>query len=58
MNMADARKIWGSMMNDEELKEWLDLKNKIKPEEHDSNIPKGATIEIDPNTGKHVPRPF
>jgi hypothetical protein len=48
MNMNDAREIWGTMMSDEELKEWLELKNKIKPEEHDQTIPKGATIELDP----------
>ena len=46
MNMNDTREIWGAMMSDEEFKEWLELKNKIKPEEHDPTIPKGATIEL------------
>jgi len=58
MTMEEARKCWGYMMNDDELKDWLELKNKIKPKDHDPNIPKGATIEIDSNTGKHVPKPF
>ena len=55
MNLTKAREIWGSMMNDEEIKEWLELRNKIRPEDHDPKIPKGATIVIEPNTGKHFP---
>jgi hypothetical protein len=46
MNLTEARKIWSGMMNDEEIKEWLELRNKIRPEEHDQTIPKGATIVI------------
>jgi hypothetical protein len=55
MNLNDARKIWGGSMSDEELKKWLELKNKIKPELH-GDVPKGATIEIDSKTGKAVSR--
>ena len=51
MNLTEARKIWRGMMNDEEIKEWLELRNKIRPEEHDLTIPKGATIVIDSKTG-------
>jgi len=42
-------------MTDEELKKWLELKNKIKPELH-GDVPKGATIEIDSKTGKALSR--
>jgi hypothetical protein len=42
-------------VTDEDLKKWLELKNKMKPELH-GDVPKGATIEIDPETGKAVPR--
>lgn len=55
MNMDEARKMWSGMMNDEELTEWLKLRNKIRPEEHDPKIPKGATIELDSVTGRHIP---
>lgn len=55
MNLDEARKIWGQMMSEEELKGWLELANKIRPEEHDPNVPVGATIELDAATGKHVP---
>ena len=51
MNLDGAKKIWGDAMTDEELKKWLELKNKIKPELH-GDVPKGATIEIDSKTGK------
>jgi hypothetical protein len=44
-----------SGVTDEDLTKWLELKNKMKPELH-SDVPKGATIEIDPDTGKAVPR--
>lgn len=53
MNLEEARKIWGGMMSEEELAGWLELRNKIRPEEHD--VPKGATIELDSVKGKHVP---
>ena len=43
-------------MPDDILKEWLELRNKIVPDDHDLSIPKGATIEINSNTGKAVPR--
>jgi len=56
MNLDEARKIWGDAMTDEELKEWLELKNKRNPELDDPTIPEGATIEIDPKTGKVAPR--
>lgn len=56
MNLDEARKIWGGAIPDEELKKWLELRNKIRPEFHDPKIPKGATVEIDPETGKIVPR--
>lgn len=55
MNLAEARKIWSWMMNDEELTEWLELRNKVRPEDHDPKIPVGATIELDSVTGRHVP---
>ena len=55
MNLDEARKIWGDAMSDEDLKKWLELRNKIKPELH-GDVPKGATIEIDSDTGKVVPR--
>jgi hypothetical protein len=56
MNIDEARKIWGDFMNEEDLKKWLELKNKIQPDLH-GEVPKGATIEIDEKTGKVVPRP-
>ena len=56
MNLEEARKIWGVSMPDDILKEWLELRNKIVPDDHDMSIPKGATIEINSNTGKAVPR--
>ena len=56
MNLDEAKKIWGDWMTEEELKDWLELKNKRRPELDDPKIPKGATVEIDPETGKAVPR--
>ena len=56
MNLDEAKKIWGDAMPDEDLKKWLELRNKIKPELH-GDVPKGATIEIDSKTGKVLPRP-
>lgn len=50
MNLSEAKKIWGDAMSEEELKKWLELRNKIKPELH-GDIPKGATVEIDDVTG-------
>jgi hypothetical protein len=56
MNIDEARRIWGDIMPDDILKEWLKLRNKIVPDDHDLIIPKGATVEIDEKTGKVVPR--
>jgi hypothetical protein len=55
MNLDEAKKIWGDAMPDEDLKKWLELKNKRNPELDDPTIPKGATVEIDPKTAKAVP---
>lgn len=55
MNLDEARRIWGGIMPDDILKEWLKLRNKIVPELH-GDVPKGATVEIDEKTGKVVPR--
>ena len=55
MNLDEAKKIWGDAMPDEDLKKWLELRNKIAPDLH-GDVPKGATIEIDAKTGKAVPR--
>jgi DNA helicase TIP49 (TBP-interacting protein) len=55
MNLDEAKKIWGDAMSDEDLEKWLELRNKIRPELHDPKIPKGATIEIDSETGKVPP---
>jgi hypothetical protein len=49
MNLNDARQIWGGMMDDEHLEEWVEITNKIK-DEHDKKFPKGATIVIDQET--------
>ena len=46
MNLNEAKKIWGDAMSDEDLKKWLELRNKIKPDLH-GDVPKGATVEID-----------
>ena len=54
-DLAEAKRIWGDAMSDEELKEWVELQKKIKPDLHGA-VPKGATIEIDAKTGKAVPR--
>jgi hypothetical protein len=54
MNLDEAKKIWGDAMSDEDLKKWLELRNKIRPELH-GDVPKGATVEIDSKTGKVVP---
>lgn len=55
MNLDEGKKIWGDAMSDEDLKKWLELRNKIDPDLH-GDVPKGATIEIDSKTGKAVPR--
>ena len=56
MNLDEAKRIWRDAMSDHDLKEWLELKNKIRPELDDPTIPEGATIENDAKTGKAVPR--
>jgi len=56
MNLDQAKKIWGDAMPADDLKKWLELKNKRRPEFDDPVIPKGATVEVDPKTGKVVPR--
>jgi hypothetical protein len=56
MNLDEAKKIWGDWIPEEYIKKWLELRNKINPDLHDPKIPKGATIEIDSNTGKAVLR--
>lgn len=38
-----------------EIKHWLDLKKKMAEHPHDPSITKGATVEIDPETGKVIP---
>jgi hypothetical protein len=48
MNLEEARAIWRGMLTDEELEEWLALKNARRPEDDDPSIPKGCTIVIDP----------
>ncbi|BAT22553.1 hypothetical protein [Yellowstone lake phycodnavirus 3] len=55
MKLDEAKRIWGDAMSDEDLKKWIELRNKINPELH-GDVPKGATIEIDAKTGKAVPR--
>jgi hypothetical protein len=56
MNLDEAKRIWGDAMSDQDLKEWLELRNKIDPDLH-GDVPNGATIEIDSKTGKAVTRP-
>jgi hypothetical protein len=42
-----------------EIKHYIDLKKKLAAAgPQDSNIPKGATVEIDPETGKVVPSKY
>lgn len=47
MGPPEARRGWGPAMNLDELKDWLELKNKNYPSSCDPTIPKGATVEID-----------
>lgn len=46
MGLPEARRMWGDAMNLEQLQEWLEVKNSIRPELHDPRIPKGATVEV------------
>jgi hypothetical protein len=61
VNLAVLRK-YGLEMGDwrvGEIKHWLDLKKKLAAAgPQDPNIPKGATVEIDPETGKVVPSKY
>lgn len=42
-----------------EIKHWLDLKKKVAAAgPQDPSIPKGATVEIDPETAKVVPSKY
>lgn len=52
MNLDQAKKIWGDWMPADDAKKWLER----NPERDDTMIPKGATVEVDPKTGKVVPR--
>lgn len=52
MNLDEAKLIWPGV-SDHDLKEWLELRNKIDPELH-GDVPKGATIEIDSKTGEII----
>ena len=56
MNLDEAKQIWKDAMSDADLKKWVELKNKIRPDLHDPKIPKGATIEIDSVTAETVKR--
>lgn len=56
MGLPEARRMWGGAMNLDELKEWIEVKNKIDHNSCDPTIPMGATVEIDPKTGKAIPR--
>lgn len=47
MTLREARRIWGSDMTDEVLRDWVKAKNARQSNFHkdDPNIPRGATIE-------------
>lgn len=51
MNLAEARKMWGPDMPEDILKEWLRVVNKRRKTaaQDDPRIPKGATVELDPD---------
>ena len=38
-----------------EIKHYIELKKKMADHPHDPSIPKGATVEIDPETAKVIP---
>ena len=53
MNLEEARRIWGSAISDEKLlQEWVDATNERLKVMHLDTAPKGATVEVDPKTGK------
>ena len=47
LQRREARKVWGDALNDQELKEWVEKRNQIKPGMDDPSIPKGATVSRD-----------
>ncbi len=51
MNVKEARRIWGSDVPQEVIDEWIKIFNKRRETfvKDDPQIPKGATIELDPN---------
>lgn len=54
MDTEQARKIWGPDTPQDVLEEWVRMVNKRRKAFDDPRIPKGATVEIDPDTGKAV----
>lgn len=55
MDVKEARRIWGSNVPQDVLEEWVAAYNKRVNAVDPPDVPKGATIEIDPNTAKAVP---
>ncbi len=51
MNIKEARRIWGSDVPQDVIDEWIRVFNKRRETfmKDDPKIPKGATIELDPN---------
>lgn len=51
MNTEEARRIWGSDVAQDILEEWVRIYNLRQKTiaKDDSKIPKGATVELDPN---------
>ena len=49
MNIEEARRIWGSDMPEDVLKEWVRIVNKRRETvaQDDPKIPKGATVDVD-----------
>jgi len=58
MNVKEARRLWGADVPQDMLEEWIRIYNLRQKtfSNDDPKIPKGATVEIDPKTGKVVPR--
>lgn len=54
MDVKEARRIWGSNVPQDVLEEWVAAYNKRVSVTDPNDVPKGATIEIDPKTGKGV----
>lgn len=55
MDTEQARKIWGPDMPQDVLEDWIRIVNKRRKAFDEPRAPKGATVEIDPNTGKAIP---